>query len=309
MAVIKKEDSKRGSSAHGGGGHFLGPLLGSPVIVTLLITAVFVGIWWGAWQWLGPEVLSSPRYLVNLNDVELTPLPAWIHTDVRAEAFRNLTFVRSPSVLDEQLAQRVADAFALHPWVAKVRRVTKLAPARIRIDIEYRRPVCMVQVPGGLYPVDAEGTWLPSNDFSPVEADGYPCLTGVDTLPVGSVGTRWGDARVLGGAEIAAAFGPAWSRLGLRWIVPSERPVSGDQYAFEVFARSGTQILWGVAPSGDRPETVPQTEKVARLVKYFEEHRSLDAPAGPQQIDLRGPQGLVIAPRTAAAPTERAQKK
>jgi hypothetical protein len=308
MAVIKKEDSKRGA-AHAGRGLFLGPVLGNPVVATLLITAVFVGIWWGVWQWLGPEVVAAPNYLVNSTDVEITPLPPWIHAKVGEEALRNLTFDRRLSILDDQLAQRVADAFALHPWIARVRRVTKAAPARIRIDVEYRRPACMVQVPGGLYPVDAEGVWLPSNDFSPVEADGYPCLTGVDTLPVGSVGTRWGDARVLGGAEIAAAFGSAWTRLGLRWIVSSERPISGDQYAFEIFARSGTQILWGTAPGGDRPGSVPQAEKVARLVKYFEEHRTLDAPAGPQQIDLRGLQGLIIAPRTAAAPMERAQKK
>ena len=231
--------------------------------------------------------------------MEITPLPKWIHTDVRGEVFRNLTFDGLPSILDDQLAQRFHDALALHPWIAKVRRVTKLPPARIKVELEYRRPVCMVQVTGGLLPVDVEGAFLPTADFSPVEADAYPVLINVDSTPVGAAGARWGDARVVGGAEIAAAFGAAWNRLGLRQIVPSPRPGYGDQYAFELAARSGTRIIWGLPPSSDQAGSVPAAEKVARLVKYFDEHGSLDGLAGAHQLDVRSPNSITTGPLTA----------
>jgi hypothetical protein len=298
--AAKKEQSPTGKSPRS----LLGILIRGPLPGTLALVGIFVGGWWLIWQSIAPQLLHSSRYQVRLEDVEITPLPKWIHTDVRGEVFRNLTFDSPASILDDQLAQRFHDALALHPWIAKVLRVTKLPPARIKVELEYRRPVCMVQVTGGLLPVDVEGAFLPTADFSPVEADTYPVLVSVNSMPVGTPGTLWGDARVVGGAEIAATFGPAWNKLRLRQIVPSPRPVYGDQYAFELVARSGTRVIWGLPPSSDQAGGVPAAEKVARLVKYFDEHASLDGPAGPHQLDIRSANSIVIGPLTAAGPHE-----
>ena len=113
-------------------------------------------------------------------------------------------------VLDDNLPERVAHAFSLHPWVAKVGLVRRLSPARLEVELVYRRPVCMVEVREGPLPVDGQGVLLPSDDFSPVEKEHYPRLTGIDTMPMGPVGQRWGDGRVVGGAELP----PHWARLG-----------------------------------------------------------------------------------------------
>jgi hypothetical protein len=275
---------------------FVGRLVRGPVGATVFMAGLLVGGWYLTWHVVGAGVLHSDRYLLRLESLEITPLPEWIHTDLRGEVFRSLAFEEPLSIMDDHLAKRIADGFALHPWVAKVRKVTKLHPARVKVDLEYRRPVCMVEVPGGLLPVDAESAWLRSEDFSPIEASQYPRLTGLDSMPVGSVGTKWGDGRVVGGAEVAAALLPVWAELQLARIVPSGRPQAGPHYSFDLYTRGGTRILWGLAPGADVTGDVPTAEKIERLRKYRAAHGTLD---GPHQLDLRSLRGLEILPAVA----------
>jgi hypothetical protein len=217
--------------------------------------------------------------------------------DVRAEVFRDASLDLPVSILQADLVRKVAEAFALHPWVKEVLRVQKHHPASMTVDLVYRKPVCMVAVPGGLYAVDDEGVWLPRGDFSPVEAARYPRLVGVETAPHGPVGTPWGDARVLGAAQIAAAFGPAWQELALDQILPSPLVEigHGDEFTYELSTRGGTAIYWGRAPGTDMPGEVPATDKVARLKKLMTEYESLDALGS---IDLRGRERVQVTPKT-----------
>ena len=126
--------------------------------------------------------------------------------------------------MDDDLTERVTAAFLRQPWVAKVRNVAKQYPAKVKVDLTYRRPVCMVKLGDQLFPIDAEAVFLPPEDFSPVEKAKYPRLEGVDRGPMGGVGRRWGDSRVAGGAEIAAALLPIWEKLNLQSIVPHLPP-------------------------------------------------------------------------------------
>jgi hypothetical protein len=157
----------------------------------------------------------------------------------------------------------------------------------------------MVQVRNGpsdgLLPVDINGVLLPTEDFSPLEAGRYPRLTGVGTLPfetgpVGPPGERWGDIRVAGAAEIAAAFGPVWDKLNLQRIVPATTATAGNSHedTYTIYTKGGTRILWGRAPSTALAGEVTAEEKVARLEKYAAENGSLDCPNSQPEIDVRG---------------------
>ena len=97
------------------------------------------------------------------------------------------------NLLDPQVTVRVAQAFATHSWVKTVRRVRKHHPARIQVDLEYRRPAAMVEVDlageKGLLPVDETGVLLPPSDFSPDQAKEYPRIGIGHTTPAGPVGS------------------------------------------------------------------------------------------------------------------------
>jgi hypothetical protein len=111
---------------------------------------------------------------------------------------------------------------------------------------------------------------------------------GIETAPLGPVGTRWGDDYVLGGAEIAASLLAGWEKLGLRSIVPVKPAGIGlhGTRTFELLTRNGTRIVWGRPPTEDAAGEMPAKEKVLELEKYLAEHGSLDGQPGSVILDL-----------------------
>lgn len=266
--------------------YLIGP--GRRLALAVLVLAVFFAGWFIVWRRVRDRVLSSPDYVLGAEDIQTTPRPEWIRRDVAAEVFRDASLDGPLSIMDEGLAGRLAAAFALHPWVAKVVRVTKSHPARVEVELVWRRPVCMVQMGQDLVPVDAGAIVLPRGDFSPVEAAAYPRLEGIDTAPVGPPGTRWGDGRVMDGAEMAAAFGPLWGELKLDRILAVAPPGgAADEPSYEVFTRGGTRVLWGRGPASKAPSELPAADKVARLRQYAQENGTIEGPRGPQVLDVR----------------------
>lgn len=269
----------------------------------LLVAIMFAGIvavgWRIVWNRVSEHVLTDDDYRVTPEKIAISSLPPWIHCDLKAEVMRDASLERSLSLLDEDLTKRLANAFSLHPWVAKVVRVSKHHPARVEVQLIYRQPVAMVEVSGGLLPVDEAGVLLPSADFSPAQAKQYPRISRVESHPSGPVGTNWGDATVAGGAKIASAVADRWKKLRLYRILAPVHTIADehvDRYTYELTTHAGTRLLWG-RPPGNEPTGEPKaSEKVARLEAIAERDGSLDGKSGPRIIDLRTADG---APRTA----------
>jgi len=314
VSPAKKKKKKRPTRL----GAYIGKLVKYVRGRGMLITAIgltgfvvlgVVGGWHLVWREVGDYVLSSEGYVVTLDQIEIapaTPPPEWINTDIREEAFRSVSLDRPLSIMDDDLTERIANAFSLHPWIAKVPRVTKHHPARVRVELIYRRPVCMVEVPGGhvlvggrmkavpggCYPVDPLGVVLPTRDFllpsgdiSQDEAGRYPLLVNIDTLPMGTVGESWGDARVVGGAEIATIFGDAWKQLRLAAIIASGS--SAEVPVFVLLTSHGAEIEWGRAPSDTTAAELPAADKVDRLQNYFTRYGTLEGFNASKEFDVR----------------------
>jgi hypothetical protein len=279
----------------------LGP--GRMLFFAVVLLCIFGGGAYLAWRKMSPRILASPEFCIGPGQIAITPLPTWIHRkpgEFQAEVFRALSLEKPLSLMDDDLVDRIKTAFSRHPWIAKVNRIEKRHPAGVAVDVVYRQPVCLVEVPGGVLAVDVEGFILPSEDFTPVEPTRYPLLTGVDRSPAGSVGSRWSDAKVVGGAEIAALLGPVWEMMKLKSIaaIPADpkATVTGSDLGrrsmepfFVLSTRSGTQILWGYAPGATSIlGELSAAEKLARLQRYFADHDTLDDAHGkPQQLDVR----------------------
>ena len=268
---------------------------GRPVVYLLLIAGVFGGGSYLAWHKMRPRILDAPEYRLGPGQVNVSPpTPAWIHSDILAEAFRDPRLDGALSIMDDDLVDRIRKVFEDHPWVERVVRVQRRHPASVDVELEYRRPVCMVQVPKGVLAVDPKGVVLPSGDFTPYEATRYPLIVGVDRKPSTPVGRTWRDAKVIGGAEIAAAFGPAWDVLKLHRIVPMPNAPSGagvgpsSEPFFALTTRKGTQILWGYAPGANVLGEIPAQTKVDRLKQYQLDNDTLDDPRNERrELDVR----------------------
>ena len=169
------------------------------------------------------------------------------------------------------------------------------------VELVYRRPVAMVEVPNGLLPVDADGVLLPTDDFSPLDALGYLRIGEIKTSPSGQIGTRWGDTHVTGAAQIAAFLVGDWQKLKLYQVVPAARQTDAtgtETDTYELYTPQRTRIDWGRPPGAEGGTEAKAAKKLERLRAYAAEHGgSLEDPTTPQRLDVRAASSLLVAPR------------
>jgi hypothetical protein len=272
---------------------------GRPWVFLAVLLGLFLGGWYLTWRSVQKKMLQSAEYRVGPQQIEITPLPPWIQSNIVEDVLRDPTLDGPLGILDKDLAERIAKAFSRHPWVAKVVKVEKKHPARVCVELVYRKPVCMVDVSGEFLPVSAEGILLPREDFTATEAARYPRLVGVERLPAVSPGNLWGgDAKVIGGAEIAAVLAPVWERMKLQRIEPlASDPAAGavgldagrqiQEPFFCVYTFGGTRILWGHAPGAKMRDELSPVEKLGRLQRYMADNDTFDGHPGQREIDIR----------------------
>lgn len=278
------------------------------VIALLLVGGLTGGAYYG-WQRVGAQITQGPEYLLEPEQIAINPPPPWIRADVRGEAIRD-GGLSGLSLLDRELTVKIARAFSLHTWVENVRRVKKeqANPARVAVELTYRKPVAMVEVTindrPGLLPVDVHAVLLPPGDFSAEQARDYLRVSLANAMPAGPVGTPWGDPRVDGAARVAAVLDERWKSLGLyRVTVLSNAPppVSPEETVFVLTTRRGAEVVWGTAPRiEDVADVKKALGKVERLVAYVEQHGPLDGLNSGAQLDLT--QTAIPGQRTANLP-------
>jgi len=303
-----------GAGNRGGGGlaRITSRLSGrfSTLFALLILIGAFAFAFSFAWKRWGGVVLNHPKFVLDDERLQITPQPTWIKGDVKREVMRDGS-LGDLRVLDPQVTVRVARAFGLHTWVTEVKRVRKEHPGRVFVDLEYRRPIAMVEVltqgQRGLLPVDRKGILLPPQDFTAEETREYVRIAVGDTLPVGPVGTPWGDDRVAGAAHIAGDIGERWKSLELTRVAVRPNEVGGrrrpEELIYELFTRQGSRIVWGHSVGFERPTEATSVEKIERLVRFFQE-RTLRT-GETLDIDVQGKSGLTVAPLTAGLPQHR----
>ena len=265
------------------------------IIPAMLVGSLIAAV--ALWRNFGSSLVSSrpETYQVALEKIHLNEAPPWIRTDIRNEVFHDAGWHEQPlSILDPDLTVRVAQAFEQHTWVEGVTRVEKRSPAALDIELKYRRPVAMVEVDyqgsGGLLPVDTGGVLLPPDDFTPEQAVTFPRITVDYPGPSGSIGTSWGDDRVVGAAAIASALIDYWSDLGFYRIVAIVDSGSSNSAAatYELQTRNGQRLTWGRAPGREMAGETPSDQKIVKLLRYLQQHGLPDEDSDFSELNLVG---------------------
>jgi hypothetical protein len=239
------------------------------------------------WHQYGPSILAQPQYRLTPDRLHVTPQPSWIHSDVKQSAV-TAGRLHQASLLDKELVLQVKQAFNVQPWVKRVLLVNKRYPAGVEIELEYRRPVAMVEVPAGtfpaynyegLLPVDEEGYLLPV-EIGQEEAQQFPKIGGIDSSPAGPPGNPWGDPRVAEATLIVTLLEELWHPLKLAKVQVPPRPTPVDSAAPEDFVlvtQGGRHYTWGSPPGRERPGEEKGRDKAAGLKAFLEQHGPLDA--------------------------------
>lgn len=257
-----------------------------------------------------PDLNEQEAYRVTSQQIRLTKPPHWIPHDLVEQVAAAEGWSQSPpSLLDDRLVTDIAKAFCGHPWIEKVKRVEKTSDRVVRVQVEYRVPVALVDMgEARFYPVDAKGTLLPPADFSQADLARYPIIKNAQSLPQGGAGTQWGDETIAGAAAIAEHFlRPAaraadakasspktstsrWNALNLDaiWIPKRTRAtVEMEQVNYQILTRDGSRVLWGRAPGTGHPGELSAEQKISRLSQYLDEFKSYRWGKDPLEIDIR----------------------
>jgi hypothetical protein len=145
------------------------------------------------------QIRGQDRYTVAFADIDCTPPPGRERGAFLDEVQYLAELPNRLRTLDEDLAKRLAAAFARHPCVAQVVRVELTPPGQVHIQLLYRTPVLAVPLAGQLRAVDGQGILLPPE----TPTKGLPIFASQAAPPRGPAGTRWDDPAVEAAAREA----------------------------------------------------------------------------------------------------------
>jgi hypothetical protein len=269
------------------------------ILVVLVTAASLCSAVVGCYLLLGMArsyVASQDRFQIGIRDIELTPLPAWIHADLLADVQQLANLPNTLNTMDDGLSGTLRDAFGMHPWVREVVEVRVKRPSQVRVKLTYREPIAAVHTTRSVEIVDRDGVLLP-NDTLP-DPQSYVTITGVRSTPTGPAGTKWDDGALLAGIVVADALSDQHRELGITTIdVNGFRPNNASPGSIFLLTEHGTRVKWGRPPNANYPGEVPLRDKIDRLEKYVADHGSLDSPAGPYDMDITHWQEISLRPR------------
>lgn len=242
-----------------------------------------------------PDLADHPRFQFATSEIQFNEPPDWIPGDLLQQVIRRAGLPEHSSVLKPDWAVEISEAFEQHPWVSQVISVRSMNPQAVSVELEFRRPVAMVEVRTGLYPIDRESILLPPEDFAQRDTQRYCLIRNAQSTPQGTAGMEWGDLGVLGAAAVADALSqpsndssfPYWRKLGIAAIEIPRRTkahVTAEDLLYELVTVNGSRIKWGRAPGVDHPGELSTAQKLGRLDRYLAQ---LDDGTGPYEIDIR----------------------
>jgi hypothetical protein len=222
------------------------------------------------------QLHGSGRNEIAFGDVRCAPPEGLSHEDFLGEVQYLAHLPDRIDRMEPGLVDRLRRAFALHPWVEEVERIEVPPGEPIAAELRYRRPVLTVQLGDRRRVIDASGILLPES----ASAQSLIAYRSPVRPPHGRAGTAWGDERLAGAARAAALVAPDRERLGLVQVEWTARGL--------VFGTArGSTVLWGQPPGAEAEREALAARKRERLLRWCEQHGSLDSPHPPCEHDVR----------------------
>lgn len=174
------------------------------VVAGVLVLVVF-GL---AGERVADAARKDPRFLVDPTLLVQQTLPHWMPNEVVSNVREHLRQVRPRSIFASNFEDDLrTELRAASWWIEDVRRVERLFPNRVRVDMMMRKPVATIDHDDACVLVDAEGRVLYSEPRARQTAFGFTPrlqIRGASTDKSLELGAIAGDPQVIAGARVAA---------------------------------------------------------------------------------------------------------
>ena len=159
---------------------------------------------------LGIEALrhlgSRERFRVAFADIHCEPPPGIDRHTFLTEVRYVSRFPESFNAIDEPDRDRLAKAFAAHPWVESVEGISVEARNAVTVQLKFRVPVMAVRVnSGAVRLVDSHGVLLPESE----PPRGVVELLNIVPAPKSDAGKVWTDDTVVRALDLVKTYRPA----------------------------------------------------------------------------------------------------
>lgn len=161
-------------------------------------------------DYLGLEALRrigpNERFRVAFIDVHCDAPPGLDRHTFLTEVRYVSQFPESFNAVDEPDRERLAKAFAAHPWVEGVEGIAVEAGNVVTVKLKYRVPMMAVRVnAGAVRLVDSHGVLLPESELPRGVAE----LMNIVPAPITEAGKVWADATVIRAVDLVKSYRPA----------------------------------------------------------------------------------------------------
>jgi len=220
-------------------------------------------------RWTRERLHETAADRVAFTDIDCEPPPGRSKADFLHEVRYESGLPAELSVLEDGLPDRLASAFAGHPYVGRVERVEITPDGKIRIQLTYRTPVLAVVNDGHSFQVDAHGVHL-----GPVHDRSLP------SLQIMNVSNGKLDEAAVRAAARTAEF------LHSRELTVKLRLIEGPANRLVLRGTWNNAVIWGHAPGDEALGEAKASAKLQALLAYA---ARAGASEPGQPVDLRWP--------------------
>lgn len=293
MAKQSKSKKGKGDAAADGRGLRL-RVMAKMALVLCLVAGIGAGIYLTG-RFIVRSVVADRMFVVNPVRITLN-LPDCVRGGIQQEIGFELSALQEMSIFEPRLPALVADRLRSSPWVLRVNRVERRLPNSLDLELEFRKPVGIVEAGDKRYLVDMYGYWLPSRYFKwPYDRE-PAVIVGEDIPDLPAKGQPWQSTAVRAGALMTQFLMASEQHLkGIRIarIDVSEfgRRRQTGRSCIVLHTADGVRINWGCSPLCSilpglcRPAgELPDMEKLEGLVRVLRVRPGL---SGIASVDVR----------------------
>jgi len=230
--------------------------------------------------------------------LELVGVPDWAGSELLEKIAS--TAGGKEFCLDKTVAKEIATSLQSMAWLYDVRART--TSKTIRISANYRKPIALVQKGGEKFYLDKDGVLL---DYLATGKLPIVKITGIQAGQVAPVGSIWRQDDVAAAVKVLGVLGrmdeistpqkPLLYEIASMDVANLGGRKNNRQSHIILYAKDGTQILWGAAPGeAERYLEATEKEKIAMLYEFYKQHRTVQGIV--KYIELRQPQKTMPRP-------------